>query len=52
MFGITAILDPERMNFTYDDFGMLKTSTPHLRRQPLAKSWASPPIDALKAYLE
>ena len=41
MFGITAILDPERMNFTI--LSMLKTSTPPSSSPAPARSWASPP---------
>ena len=43
MFGITAILDPARMNFTYDDFEYVENLYSSIFVAAPARSWASPP---------
>ena len=52
MFGITAILDPERMNFTYDDFEYVENLYSSVFVVSARKELGLTSIDALKAYLE
>ena len=52
MFGITAILDPERMNFTYDDFKYVENLYSSIFVASARKELGITSIDALKAYLE
>ena len=52
MFGITAILDPERMNFTYDDFEYVENLYSSIFVASARKELGITSIDALKAYLE
>ena len=52
MFGITAILDPERMNFTYDDFEYVENLYSSIFVASARKELGLTSIDALKAYLE
>ena len=52
MFGITAILDPERMNFTYDDFEYVENLYSSIFVMSARKELGITSIDALKAYLE
>ena len=51
MFGITAILDPERMNFTYDDFEYVENLYSSIFVASARKELGLTSIDALKAYL-
>ena len=48
MFGITAILDPERMNFTYDDFEYVENLYSSIFVASARKELGLTSIDALK----
>ena len=48
MFGITAILDPERMNFTYDDFEYVENLYSSIFVASARKELGITSIDALK----
>ena len=52
MFGITAILDPGRMNFTYDDFEYVENLYSSIFVASARKELGITNIEALKAYLE
>ena len=51
MFGITAILDPERMNFTYDDFEYVENLYSSIFVASARKELGLTSIDALKATI-
>ncbi len=52
LFGITSILDPDRMNFTYDDFAYVENLYSSVFVMSAGANLGVEDLDGLKAYME